>query len=717
MNIRITIILVLVFSFFSIKAQENNLYTTLDSTSLYYFSMEDVLFNNKASTASKVDQKLSDIPASMMIITRENITKAGYKNLNEILENIPGFYSLGNVYFEGGTNFGVRGFSSAGAMTDFMILVNGLSQMEDYSNSFSTDKIIVPVEAIDRIEVVKGLNAVIYGSAAFMGAINIITNENSNKKSNVVNTSYGSNGTYRTSLHLNEKKKDLSFTINANVTKTNGLNVKYSDLQSDSSKIKSWGLPSNATTKGQLGGFQKYFEMNTQYKDFSFSILSADNAQGVLGSSPSANTTEGYLLNTIYNQYAIKYNKVFNSNIELNSRLSYYNYLLKGDAHWKFANSYNLFKTQTNGYDLDISALITPSKYIDFQIGVNNRTALDISRIMDISTLSQNFRNLSINLKDNENFHTYSVFAQSNIKPTENLILVAGLRAEQTNAFNLCASRAFEIDPITKKDTTITNLIGLMDYSKIQIIPRLASIYKFNNKNVLKLMYGVSIKRPSILENIDLINTKLYGLAFATMKTSEVNFSTILDDNVSISASLFHNQLSNLVTRQSFFIQNNITTLSENVGKMNTYGAELNLKYNLSYQFSIDGTIVIQNTENKTKNYPLAQSYSPNALGYINLNYVFNNINFCITGQYIDKMKTGWNVVNSQYLGQETPDYFVANFTCRVNNLYKKLYTKLHISNITNSEIRYPTTQNSTWTNKGMLGFGTRFQIELGCNL
>lgn len=167
-----------------------------DSSSLLLYKellemdFEDLL-NIQVSTAGKTAQSVSDIPASVVVITRSDI--------EDLLSDIPGFYSLGNAFFYGGTNFGVRGFSSPGAFTNVMILVNGVNQMEDFSNGFSTDKITVPISAIDRVEIVRGPMAVVYGSNAFMGVINIITNETSENeeiKNSRLEIAGGTLGTY-----------------------------------------------------------------------------------------------------------------------------------------------------------------------------------------------------------------------------------------------------------------------------------------------------------------------------------------------------------------------------------------------------------------------------------------------------------------------------------------------------------------------------------------
>lgn len=113
------------------------------------------LLEVEVTTASKTIEKINDIPASVVVITREDIAVHGYLDLGEILENIPGLYAL-DYYAEGGKNFGVRGFWSVNPNDNMIILVDGVNQVDDIGSYSPLPQIAIPVEAIDRIEVVRG---------------------------------------------------------------------------------------------------------------------------------------------------------------------------------------------------------------------------------------------------------------------------------------------------------------------------------------------------------------------------------------------------------------------------------------------------------------------------------------------------------------------------------------------------------------------------------
>lgn len=128
-------------------------------------------------TATGREQMLIDAPASISIITREEIEGKAYRDMTDALQGIPG------VSIEGGG--GGRGSSGEisirGMSSDYtLILVNGKAQgsSQSYYNGFGSGAEtgwLPPLSAIDRIEVVRGPMSSLYGSDALGGVVNVIT--------------------------------------------------------------------------------------------------------------------------------------------------------------------------------------------------------------------------------------------------------------------------------------------------------------------------------------------------------------------------------------------------------------------------------------------------------------------------------------------------------------------------------------------------------------
>jgi outer membrane receptor for ferrienterochelin and colicins len=138
-------------------------------------TLEDLL-NVQISTAAKYDQTSSQAPASVTIITAEDIERYGYRTLDEILTSIRGFYSRNDRNY---VYLGVRGFSRPGDYDNrILMLIDGHTLNEDiYGAPFVGTDLGLNLDVIDRIEIVRGPGSSLYGTGAMFAVINIITKD------------------------------------------------------------------------------------------------------------------------------------------------------------------------------------------------------------------------------------------------------------------------------------------------------------------------------------------------------------------------------------------------------------------------------------------------------------------------------------------------------------------------------------------------------------
>jgi outer membrane receptor for ferrienterochelin and colicins len=129
--------------------------------------------SNVVVTASGFSQQIKDAPASISVLTREQIEKKAYKDVTDALRDVPGVVVTGGA---SSSDISIRGMASKYTL----MLVDGKRQESRATRPNSDNAGIEqgwmpPLAAIERIEVVRGPMSSLYGSDAMGGVINIIT--------------------------------------------------------------------------------------------------------------------------------------------------------------------------------------------------------------------------------------------------------------------------------------------------------------------------------------------------------------------------------------------------------------------------------------------------------------------------------------------------------------------------------------------------------------
>ncbi|AJY49790.1 TonB-dependent receptor domain-containing protein [Halomonas sp. KO116] len=139
-------------------------------------AQEATQLNKIVVSASGFEQALVDAPASISVITREELERTRVTSIADALRDVEGVDVGGQVGKTGGSNISIRGMPS-----DYtLILIDGRRQNAAGSvtpNGFgeTSTSFFPPVSSIERIEVIRGPMSTLYGSDAMGGVINIIT--------------------------------------------------------------------------------------------------------------------------------------------------------------------------------------------------------------------------------------------------------------------------------------------------------------------------------------------------------------------------------------------------------------------------------------------------------------------------------------------------------------------------------------------------------------
>lgn len=141
---------------------------------LHTLSLEELLMIevDTVTSASKYEQKVTEAPSAVTVITAEDIRTYGYRTLADILESVRGFFiSYDRSYH----SLGIRGFGRPGDRnTRVLLLVDGHRVNDNVFNAGPLgNDFVLDADLIDRVEISRGPGSSLYGSNAFFAVVNI----------------------------------------------------------------------------------------------------------------------------------------------------------------------------------------------------------------------------------------------------------------------------------------------------------------------------------------------------------------------------------------------------------------------------------------------------------------------------------------------------------------------------------------------------------------
>jgi outer membrane cobalamin receptor len=160
-----------------------------ESVEISDISMQDLLDPN-VTTASKLSEKATEAPATVYVITKEDIHARGYSVLADVLKDLPGMETVEQYYSEQGTLVPVRGVVGNNKV---VLLINGM-RVNPPGGEELMIRNDVSVRFADQIEVIYGPGSTLYGQDAISCVINIKTKKPGEVRAEVL-AGYGNNNT------------------------------------------------------------------------------------------------------------------------------------------------------------------------------------------------------------------------------------------------------------------------------------------------------------------------------------------------------------------------------------------------------------------------------------------------------------------------------------------------------------------------------------------
>lgn len=533
-------------------------------------------------SAAGFEQDIKNAPASISVVTKEDIEKKNATSIADLLADVPGVDVRNGVGKTGGLNVSMRGMKAE----DTLILIDGRRQTTATDNimpngfSEASTSFMPPLSAIERIEVIRGPMSTLYGSDAMGGVINIITK----KVSDVWNGNVTVSGNVMDSSKEADSWK-TSFLVNGPIVNDKlGLQLRGSYYDRGESERINNGTsrdPRPTTAENYDVGAKLSFQADNQnalWLDGFQSVQTYDNADNRLGTQDTPAKASGYKneLEFTRNQIAIGHD---------------------GDYDFGIWNTYiSHTETETDGRTLPTEAFekgstspligsdrtlkstdLVADSHIVSQLGNHKVTGgLEFKK----QTIEDNIAR-HITSKDKFDKDSWSIYAEDEWKIADSLGLTFGGRYEDHSGFGGHFSpRAYLVwntnDILTIKGGITTGYKapsakdlenGLVDMSGQ------GKTYVFGNPNL----------KPETSTN--------YELGFNLQPTDKINFTT----------TAFYNQIEDAIISKDISDQA-ICPVEEcsqdiNAQEAKVYGAEASLQYAILPEWDIKASYTYTKSE------------------------------------------------------------------------------------------------------------------------
>ena len=554
-----------------------------DDKSVMDLSMEQLMEIEVATVfgASKFEQKVTDAPASVSIVSADEIKKYGYRTLGEILRSIRGFY----VSYDRNYSFiGARGFSRPSDYnTRFLLLLDGHRLNDNvYDTAAVGTEFPLDVDLIERVEIIRGPSSSLYGTSAFFGVINVISRRGLDMKGLEVAGSAGSQETYNGRLSYGNKYANgLELMISGTSYKSGGArDLYYSEYDTP---LENNGIASH-TDDDKSGSIYSKFS----FQDFTLTAnyLSREKVIPTASYDTAFNDDRNRTVDA-HGYVDLKYAHKFENQSDLTARVYYDDYKYRGDYIYNGAtpdDPQTFTKDGANGQWAGGELIYTMRLLESHMITVGAEERYNLGQ----NQFNYDAFPFLSRLDDQRSSNTYALYLQDEYHILSNLIINVGLRYDHYDTFG-----------------GTTN-------------PRLALIYKPLDKSIIKLLYGNAFRAPNAYElyytdngvsakpNPDLNPEKI--------KTYEMVYEQYLGENFRSSLSGFYYQIGDLITQQ---LDEDGLLIFRNVGKVDSKGVEAEIEGKWANGLQGRVSYILQETKDQDTGEILTNS--PRHLAKLNL--------------------------------------------------------------------------------------------------
>ena len=610
-----------------------------DGSNVMALSLDQLLEVNvdKVYGASKFEQKITQAPSSVSIITRDEIQRQGYRTLADALRTLNGIYVTDDRNY---SYVGIRGFNRPGDYNSRVLLLVDGHRMNDnvYGQGFYGNEAFVDIDTVERVEVIRGPSSSIYGDNAFFGVVNVITRRGRSVDGVEVTGEAGDHDTYKAGLTYGKQfTNGLELFLSGSIYDTSGEDGIY--FPEFNSPASNGGVARNSDADQAY----HFFGLVT-YLDWTLSGGWAWRRKEIPTGSFETEFNDGGEQTTDERGYVdLKCDHELTDNLRLIGRVAYdqsyyrgeypygvspYRVLNLDDATGEWLSS----EWQVNWRVADRHTLILGGDYRE-QLAIDQENYDDAPR--------------AVYLDDDRDGRNFGFFAQAELSLRTNLLFNAGVRFDHYSTFG---------------DT---------------VNPRLALIYQPWPVTTLKALYGEAFRAPNAFELYYSYPDQQKAnpdLDSETIRTYELVLEQDLPGHLRASASAYYYEVRNLVSQMLDPVDN--LAVYQNVDRVEAEGIELALEGRYAGGLVARASYAIQQTEDEETHDEL--SNSPEQMAKLNL----------VVPLWPDKLFAGLDL---QYYtgvetvtGRHTDGIFLTNATLFSHRIVKNLEVSASVYNLFN---------------------------------
>ncbi|MGA8067716.1 MAG: TonB-dependent receptor, partial [Terriglobales bacterium] len=498
------------------------------------------LMNLKVTTASLFSDRLSEAPGIMSVVTSDELRRFGGLTLGEVLDRVPGL-TQSSQYFTDRNMVAADGDQTKTSGAHILFLINGRPTREVMEGGIISDLLeSFPVDALERIEVIRGPGSVLYGSNAFSAVINLITRKADGNEASVHGL-VGPNGALASSGHFLYKKGAFSMIGASQIHEAPNWNFTYLVPPPLQNNPDAPPEPPFHDVDMVDRGTGDYLGMNYKGLSFMSSFTESQSTAFVQGAVGETRTTRD------------------------------------------FANLGYEHKVREN-WDMQFNGTYTRTTFVTFAYPYTDRDANDfVAEWTNLITLTSKDR-LTVGTLFNR-------VAGTEVASIDHSMLIAG---GNRPAGGFYAQIDHQLLPTLK-------LIGGFQSNKFadipfSTVPRFGGIWSPSKVVSVKVLYGRAFRPPSIDENsLNLPDIQgNHHLVPETVGTFDLGLN-LQFTHLQLGADYFHSQQTN-----SIVTVGHAPIHYENLGGVTFDGFELEGKYYFRRDFFTQGSMLYQTNHDQT---------------------------------------------------------------------------------------------------------------------